>query len=361
MNIFLINQILFTHADGVIPKVSTIKDTMIYQMCLGFKKLGHNITLAAAKEFKPTQEEKYDFEVIWFKSSKILPPHLLPFSNGLYTYLKTNAKNYDMVISKEVFSFSSLFAAKLCPEKTVLWVEQAQHQQKFYQIPSKLWFRLFRTIIKKVKIIVPCSHGAYVFLQKYFNNTTPDYVEHGINLEKFKSSVVKKRQLITSSQLISRKRIDKILKIYSEFHNITGFEDIRLLVAGRGPEESNLRTLAKKLGIASQVDFLGFLPQKVLNEYIGSSLAFLIRTEADLNMVSIPESIVSGTPVITNTVPLSSYYIKKEDLGLVDDNWNEETIVEVIHNNVKYVNNCTDFREKLSNVYSANKLIKLGS
>ena len=49
MRILLLNSILFTAENNIIPQVKSIKDTMIYNMCLGFLKLGHNITLAAAK------------------------------------------------------------------------------------------------------------------------------------------------------------------------------------------------------------------------------------------------------------------------------------------------------------------------
>ena len=55
MNILILNPILFTAEHNIIPKVKSIKDTMIYNMCLGFIQLGHNITLAAAEEYHRLQ------------------------------------------------------------------------------------------------------------------------------------------------------------------------------------------------------------------------------------------------------------------------------------------------------------------
>ena len=61
MKILILNSILFT-AETDIPQVKTIKDTMIYGVCMGFVRLGHQVTLAAANEYRPIREE--DFHLI---------------------------------------------------------------------------------------------------------------------------------------------------------------------------------------------------------------------------------------------------------------------------------------------------------
>ena len=65
MKVLILNPILFTADNNVIPKVKSIKDTMIYNMCLGFKQLGHDVTLAAAEEYAPAEKEAYDFEILF--------------------------------------------------------------------------------------------------------------------------------------------------------------------------------------------------------------------------------------------------------------------------------------------------------
>lgn len=57
MKILVLNPILFTADNDTIPKVDSIKDTMIYGMCLGFLHLEHNVTLAALNDYKPTENE----------------------------------------------------------------------------------------------------------------------------------------------------------------------------------------------------------------------------------------------------------------------------------------------------------------
>lgn len=357
----MLNPILFTSTDGSLPKVETIKDTMMYGMCLGFKNLGHEVTLVSYEEYKPTRQEAYDFEVLFLNSSLAnILPNALPLSMALKRFLKERHKDYDMVLTSEVFAFHSLFAATICPEKTIIWQELTEHQNKLHQLPSKFWHNIVaRLWMQKVKAVVPRSTKAYGFISRYMPTTTTTVVDHGINVEKFQSCKEKKRQIISSSQLIHRKNVDGIIRIFADFHQEKGYEDVRLLIAGRGEEEVNLKKLVKDLGLEDSVEFLGFLPQAKLNEYIRESMCFLVNTRKDLNMVSIPESIVSGTPILTNMQPASARYIAEEKLGIAKDEWGVEELKEMIDNNHEYVARCLAYRDHLTNTHSAQMLTNI--
>lgn len=362
MNILILNQILYTADNNVIPHIKTIKDTMIYNMCLGFKTLGHHVSLVASEDFSPTENEVYDFEVVFVKSNlkRLFKPSVLPLSFQLKTFLKENAYKYDLIISSEVFSFQSLFASLICPEKTLIWQELTEHQNRFHKLPSKIWHNVIvKLFMKKVLAVVPRSLQAYRFISKYMSTVTSIIIDHGINVDKFLCSANKKRQIVSSSQLIYRKNVDGIIKIFYKFHQLNGYEDIKLIIAGRGEEEHNLKELVKKLNLNDSVEFIGFLSHKELNEYIRDSYAFLVNTRKDLNMVSIPESIVSGTPILTNRKPASAYYIEKYYLGIVKDEWNEYDIKNIIDNNKKYVDNCINYRTNLTNTHVAQQFIDI--
>ena len=359
MKILILNTILYTANNNIIPKVNSIKDTMIYGMCLGFRQLGHEVTLAAAADYQPTQQEAYDFEVRWFKTSchKICPPSVLPYMKELKVFLKQQAKYYDMVVTSEVFSLCSLMAAQICPEKTVIWQELTEHQNKLHQLPSKFWHNVVAKLwMQKVKAVVPRSTKAYEFISQYMPITTATVVDHGINVEKFQSCKEKKRQIISSSQLIYRKNVDGIIRIFANLHREKGYEDVRLLIASRGEEEENLKRLVSELGLEDFVTFLGFLPQSKLNKYIRESMCFLVNTRKDLNMVSIAESIVSGTPILTNMQPASARYIAEEQLGIAKDRWNAEDLKTMIDHNNEYVTRCLAYRDRLTNTHCAQML-----
>ena len=362
MKILIANSILFTSEKNVIPEVKSIKGTLIYTMCLGFASNGHQVTLAAAEDYRPVTKEEYDFEILFFKSAftGIFLPSVLPLSFDFYKYIKANHKKYDLVVSSDVFSFSSLFLSLVCPSKTVIWHEMMMHQKKFKEMPSKIWYNIVAPLfIRRVRCVIPRSRRAYLFINRYLKNVTEEVVDHGVDVLRFGFSKDKERQIISSSQLIPRKNIESLILIYSKLVKLEGFGDVKMLIAGNGVLRESLEELVEKLNLQDNVRFLGFLEHQDLNEAIKKSYAFMINTLRDLNMVSIPESIVSGTPIITNLIPASADYIAKENLGIAKDNWDEYDLKEIIENNPVYVDNCINYRDKLTNSLGAKRIVDI--
>lgn len=359
MRILILNAILYSAEKNVIPHVKSIKDTMIYNMCLGFCKLGHEVTLVAAEDYRPEEQEQYAFDVLFFKSKwkTLLKPSVLPYLPDLRRYLTKNSDNFDLIISKEVFSLLTLEAAIVCPKKLLIWHELNVLQKKFHEIPSKVWYHLVVPMFMKKIKVVACSESARSFISQYCSNVSNICIEHGINLDKFRYSAVKKRQIISYSRLIPGKRIDYVIRKFAELHALDAFKDIRLLIAGRGELEGELKQLVSDLNLKDSVDFLGFMAHKELNFCVMESMCSLLITHKDLNPVSIPEAIVSGTPVLINSLPASVPYIKANELGIVQDNWGVPELVKIINDNERYVANCISFREKLSNAHMAQTLI----
>ena len=312
MNILLLNSILYTAQNNVIPEVDSIKDCMIYNVALGFKSLGHEVTLMAAEEYKPQRKEEYDIEVVFQPSvlKKVFLPSVLPFSLGIWRYLRKNRQSFDLIISSEVFAFPSLFAAIVVPQKTIIWHELALHTKKMKSIPSYLWYYIVAKLFFRKTLVVARSEDAQKFIGKYVFRVSDTIVEHGINLDKFQFSNVKKRQFIVVGQLIPRKNITSILNKFARFVSKKEYADYKLIIAGRGELEDELKRQTIDLNINRNVDFVGFKIHEKLNHLISESQAMLIDTKQDNNMVSIPESIVSGTPVITNNVPTNAFMIK---------------------------------------------------
>lgn len=358
MKVLILNPILFTADNNVIPKVKSIKDTMIYNMCLGFKQLGHDVTLAAAEEYAPAEKEAYDFEILFFKSDfkRIFPPAMLPLSSNLWKYLKRENTRYDLIISSELFSFQSLFTACLCPRKTIIWHELALHPRKLHKLPSKIWYNFIAPLFMRKMLVVPRSEAAYDFIKRYHKKTTPECVEHGVNSEKFKMSAEKSDFFIVISQLLERKNIASIITKFAELLKTERYKDFALYIIGQGPMEEKLKMQTAGLNLQNKIIFTGFLPHSTMREYTAHAKALLIDTLQDNNMVSIPETLVCGTPVITNSIPTNSHIINRHRLGIVKNNWNEKDLMEIIDNNSFYVKNCIGYRDNLTNVHSAQLL-----
>lgn len=346
MKVLIVNPILYTSETRDIKKTNSIKDTMIFDLCLAFYQCGHNVTLAAAEDYKPLSDEEYPFDIIWMKTElkSICIPNALPFCPEIKSI--AGSGNYDMIISSEVFSLNTLSLCIHSKKNLIVWHELAKHNKMLHKVPSKIWYGLIARIFFRNALIIPRSIEAKDFISKYCNRISGEIIDHGVNLDKFTLQTEKENSFAVSSQLIGRKRIDKIINVFDRY--LKKYDPAaKLYIMGDGEDKANLEALVSSLGINENVVFTGKIPHSQLISRLKSAAAMLVYTEKDNNMVSIVESIAVGTPVITTCVPYNAGYIKANRLGIADDSWSEDTLYEV-KTNREYINNCVQYRETLS-------------
>lgn len=359
--VLVINPILYTAETNQIPRVDSIKDTMIYTLCIGFLRAGHEVTLAAAEDYRPTRKEQYDFTVLWFRTvfHKLFLPRCFPYMPGLRKYLK-NHRKYDIIVTSEAFATWSYTAARLVPEKTIIWHELAAHNNMLHKMPSKIWYHLVARCLMRRARVVPRSEEAGAFIGQFLPRVEKEPIDHGVDLDKFPLCGEREDCFVVVSQLIPRKRIDHTIEAFAGFVR-RGHFSYRLKVIGAGEEEEALKNLTRRLGMEEKVDFLGKLSHEVLLPMVASAKALLVSTEKDNNMVSIVESIALGTPVVTTSVPYNASYIRREELGIVEDDWSSDTLVRIVSENERYAANCLAYRHKLSNVACAERFLELAA
>lgn len=363
MNILIINLILHTAEKGVIPRHQSNHDCMIYTMARGFVANGHKVTLIASEEYKPSQPEKNDFEVIYFASKlpKIFKPDLLPYPKWLKKWLKNNTGRFDLIISSETFSMGTFAVAQTAPEKTVIWQELAQHQRFMKQMPSKVWYNFIaRNMMKKMRVIGR-SERARDFIRQYLPKVSDEIVDHGCDAEVFhpQSEVKPENAFIIISQLIERKQPVKILEAFLRFIEMPGYDDYKLHVVGRGPLEAEMRRIVAEKKREASVIFHGFLSHDEFAPLSRSSRAMLVNTQRDLNMVSIPESIANGTPVLMNTVPYSAKFVNDNKLGMAVDDWEALQLAEMAERYEEFHKNCVAISPTLTNNGCAKKIVDI--
>lgn len=359
--ILIINPILYTSETNQIPKVNSIKDTMIYTLCLGFVKLGHQVTLLAARDYQPINKENYDFPIVFMKTTghKVFQPRCLPYMPELRGFLRKH-QEYDLIISSEAFGTWSYTAARVYPEKTIIWQELAKHNNILHKIPSKVWYNIIARFLMRKILVVPRSEAAACFIRDFLPHVANICIDHGVDLNKFSlpEQIQKRNQFVVVSQLIERKRIDYTILQFKDFLE-KGYQDYKLYIIGQGEQNEMLQTLVRQHHLEKSVIFCGQMSHEQLLPIVTDSRALLVSTAKDNNMVSIVESIVAGTPVITTSVPYNAAYIRREVLGIVSDDWNAEDLKVICMENDMYVTNCMRYREKLSNTYLARQFIQL--
>lgn len=358
MNILVINPILYTSESGEIDRASSIKDCMIYDLCIGFLELGHQVTLIGGEPFKPSNSEEYPFEVKWFSCivRRVFKPNCLPFMPGVYRFVRDNVGRFDLIISSEMFSLNSLAAYRAAPDKVIIWHELAKHNAIMKQLPSKIWYGVIARLLMKDALVVARSSEARQFISRYCGRVDKEVIDHGVNLRLFKPVLKKRNFFVVCSQLIRRKRIDGIIVKFARY--LKKYDSAcHLYIIGKGELEDELKTQVDSLHIEESVTFTGKLSHEQLIPFLSQAMALLVNTEKDNNMVSIVESIATATPVVTTEVPLNATYIKEKLLGIAKNEWDEGDLREIAVNGQRFINNCLQYRESLSTNKRAEQFI----
>lgn len=96
--------------------------------------------------------------------------------------------------------------------------------------------------------------------------------------------------------------------------------DVKLWIAGRGPELMSLEQLATQLGIAGQVKFLGFLDHPTLARYYAACDVFVLPSLVEAQPLVVMEAMWFGNPVIvTNAIVAASEMVESGVNGFIVD------------------------------------------
>lgn len=357
MKIVLLNPIVYTSEKSPVLKKNSIKDTMGYNLCLEMKRQNIEPIMIVAEDYKPLLKEEYDFEVLFLKTKikNIFKPHCFPLLCGLRK--KIAEINPDYIISSEVFSMWSLTMARNYSNKTIIWHELAKHNNMMKKIPSKIWYNIVAKIFFKNVRVVARSNNAKEFIKKYCKNVSENFIDHGVELQKFHYNMKKENYFMVVSQLIDRKKIDGIIEVFKKF--LDNKSNYKLLIVGDGEKKEYLEKISQEYGIEEKVEFLGQLKHAEMVPLLAKAKGLLINTIKDNSMLSIVEAIACGTPILTTDVPYNCYYINKEKLGIVcKKQINLDALNDLDENNAKYVENCINYREFLSNEYHVKEFLR---
>ncbi len=98
--------------------------------------------------------------------------------------------------------------------------------------------------------------------------------------------------LLSVGHLIERKGHSIVIEA------LPSLPDIRYCIIGEGPLEAKLRQLARNLGVADRVTFIGNIPQAQLVDYYSAADALALPSSREGMPNVVLESLACGTPVI---------------------------------------------------------------
>ncbi len=119
------------------------------------------------------------------------------------------------------------------------------------------------------------------------------------------------RLVVTVGNLIALKGQNLVIQA------LTSLPDVRLALAGTGPEEDALRALAEKLGLANRVHFLGSVAPETLAFLLSAADAMVLPSEREGLANAWIEALACGTPLLITDVGGAREVVLNDSAGRI--------------------------------------------
>ena len=117
--------------------------------------------------------------------------------------------------------------------------------------------------------------------------------------------------LLSVGHLIPRKGHDLVISALPDL------PDWRLVIAGSGPERGTLEALARTLGVAGRVRFLGQIPHAELPTLYSAADLLVLASQREGWANVLLESMACGTPVLASPIPGNPEVVQTRAAGLI--------------------------------------------
>jgi glycosyltransferase involved in cell wall biosynthesis len=121
--------------------------------------------------------------------------------------------------------------------------------------------------------------------------------------------------VLAVQRLASVKRVDHIIEAFTLA--LGEMPNARLVVAGKGPEEHDLKRLAQSLGVAHRVTFTGYVPDAELPGLFAAADVFAMASEYETFGVTLAQALAAGVPIVAARTSCVGSVLDSGRLGLL--------------------------------------------
>jgi glycosyltransferase involved in cell wall biosynthesis len=149
------------------------------------------------------------------------------------------------------------------------------------------------------------------------------------------SKEIKKKYGITGPFLLTVSRLNKRKNIIDQIISMKKikekFPTAKLIIVGKGEEESRLKSAVKEYNLQESVIFTGFVPEQELPKLYATADIFILTSKFEGFGIANCEALASGTPVITYDTSAAQDFIVNDVIGFIVKNHPDSLAEEVIH------------------------------
>ena len=309
LKILFISDVYFPRINGVSTSIRTFVEQL--------QGLGHTVHLIAPDYATLTEDDAWIMRVaarsIYFDPED----KLMKFGSAMALLPYLAKQGYDMIHVHTPFIAHYLglkLSEKLgipCVETYHTFFEDYLHHYLPW-LPKVLAKGLARFISKRqcngVDAIVSPSKPMLDVLRDYGVMVPAEVIPTGLQAHSFKEAdgqafrkkygiALDRPMMLYVGRVAFEKNIDFLLHMTKAL--LVKQPNALLVVTGEGPAETSLHKLAKQLGIADSVQFIGYLDRATeLNACYQSADVFVFASKSETQGLVILEAMAQGTPVV---------------------------------------------------------------
>lgn len=368
MNIAIFTEAYHPIINGVVISIETFKKEL--------QKLGHRVYI-----FTPEIPGYQDIEEGIFRFFSLPYPVRIEYRLTLPLPLKIfkEFKNLkiDIIHSQHPF-FTGKIALSLAKKENIplVFTYHTQYDKYTHYVPlpqnilKKLVIVWVKNYCNQCDLIISPSERIKEMIKSYNVKKPVEVVPTGINLKEFENldrEKVRKayniseneKVLVFAGRLAKEKNIEFLLEIFKMIS--LELSDIWFLIVGGGPEEENLKNLARKMNIKNVI-FTGYLPKLQVFNCFSAADIFVFSSLTETQGLVLLEAMASYlVPVVLKGPGVEEVITEGVDGFLCppDKNYFKEKIIKLILDKNLYYKMSQAARKKAEKFSSASLAKKL--
>ncbi len=284
------------------PEVGGL-ESHAYYLCKELVRLGHEVTMltSRSKPEAPAHEVMDGVNVVrtWFpgKGTAGWSAHTLA---SIPTFAKL-ARNADVLHAQ---TFASAPPAMLTrrPDQPFVLTLHTSHFLKMAKKP--VWQPVLRKIISSADWLLAASEEIRDVALSLYPHPRAEAVTNGVDTDMFRPMKATlpydgRKRIIVPRRLFEKNGVEYLVRALPLANARMSLE---ALIIGDGPERPKLEGLARELGVADSVQFLGARPNSEMPGYMSSADVAVFPSLMEATSVAALEAMSCGLPVAASNV-----------------------------------------------------------
>lgn len=365
MTIALFTDCYIPIKNGVVTSVNQLKN--------GLEEKGHTVLVITVDVPNYEETDKCVYRLPSFKLGLGGTEQRVGFVNqgAVNRFLKK--KNVELIHTHTEFSIG--YCGKNAAKKLkiphvhtthTMWEDYRHYILNGKLISVKMARKIMNTFLKNVSVFIAPSIKAKKYYSEVNKDVSSVVINNGIDMQKFKSSVILDNEMQQLRKSFGIKKNDRIIifvgrmgkekRIFELFNAVLPIlkesSDVKMVFVGDGPQITDISDLAEENNLENSVVFTGFVNWELVYRFYSIADIFVTASLSEVHPMTLIEATMCALPIIARRD--DSYMDLVKDNGFLVDTDEEitEKLKYILEN--EYIYN--DFREaslKLSMNFTA--------